>query len=214
MPRCFLIAAMTLCGHIGPSPFSSPEDRQHLETWRDQTDASLMGAGTLRDADPEMRGSHGVLRENRIRAFVSASGRIPLEKRRIFLHGPPPLFFTPSHVAKSLALTLGQRGGVHPVPSLQDKSLDLKAVLAVLKTQGTASLLLEGGGGLNYQALKQGIVDELLLTLCPKILGSSNAVPLVHGPCGLKETGPWHLLDYRIGNSGEVFLHYTRTADG
>lgn len=209
MPICRLIAAMTLCGQIGPLSFSSPEDRRHLEAWRDKTDASLMGAGTLRDADPEMRGSHGVLRENRIRAFVSASGHIPVENRRIFLHGPPPLIFTPQDNVASLQRRLENRAGVQAASTLNGM-LDLRDVLHSLRKKGAETLLLEGGGGLNYQALKQGIVDELLLTLCPKILGSSQAVPLVHGPCGLFEKTSWQLLEYRAGRHGEVFLHYQR----
>ncbi|WP_179953255.1 RibD family protein [Desulfobotulus mexicanus] len=210
MPKTCLIAAMTLCGHIGPHTFASPEDRQHLEYWRDKSDASLMGAATLRDADPEMRGSGGILKANRIRAFISASGDIPFDGRRAFLHGPPPLIFTSEYLAEPLQKKAGSRAKVL-IADTEDTGLNLKHVLEILKNKGVKTLLLEGGGGLNREALKQGVVDELLLTLCPVICGSSNAVPFVRKGRPLHETGHWRLAAHRTGKFGEIFLHYKKT---
>ncbi|TWI71733.1 2,5-diamino-6-(ribosylamino)-4(3H)-pyrimidinone 5'-phosphate reductase [Desulfobotulus alkaliphilus] len=212
MPKTILIAAMTLCGHIGPQSFSSSEDRQHLEYWRDRSDASLMGAATLRDADPEMRGSGGILKENRIRAFISASGNIPFDGRRAFLHGPPPLIFTAEHLAEPLQKRAGSRAEVL-VADTEGTGLNLKQVLDILKKKGVKTLLLEGGGGLNREALKQGIVDELLLTLCPVISGAPSAIPFVRSGTLFHETGLWHLAAHRAGKFGEVFLHYKKNKE-
>ncbi|MFH1020748.1 MAG: hypothetical protein V1782_09120 [Pseudomonadota bacterium] len=61
-----IIAASTICGRIGPGLTGSPVDRGLLEKMRAATDASLLGAETLRLGDPEMRGPEGHLLPQRI----------------------------------------------------------------------------------------------------------------------------------------------------
>ncbi|MDH3392995.1 MAG: dihydrofolate reductase family protein, partial [Desulfobulbaceae bacterium] len=103
-----IIAAGTLCGRISPVGMGSDEDRALLEQLRDQTDASLIGAGTLRAENPEMRGAGGKLNRNRIRAVISAGGNLPVKGKKMFSHGPPPLVFTSKERASSLTAELGE----------------------------------------------------------------------------------------------------------
>ena len=76
--RVIMIAATTLCGRINPAPLGSVRDRRFLEKMRDSTDASLMGSGTLRRENPEMRGTAG-LSKHRLRVFITQSGDIPVD---------------------------------------------------------------------------------------------------------------------------------------
>ncbi|MCW7754914.1 RibD family protein [Desulfobotulus sp. H1] len=209
MLTSFLIAATTLCGHIGPCPFSSPEDRQHLELWRDRTDASLMGASTLRNADPEMRGSNRILHPGRIRALITASGHIPFDHRSIFTTGPPPLIFTRANLRDSLQEHAGSRAEVLAANE-KNGSLDIHHIRAILEKRGCRSLLVEGGGGLNRSALEQDAVDELLLTLCPVLYGKGNAVPLIRRAPTPMDRWSWQLLEHKTGTAGEIFLRYAR----
>jgi len=59
-----------------------------------KTDASLLGAGTLRAGNVEMRGIGGIIPEKRIRALITMSGNIPVKDRSLFHTGPPPVVFT------------------------------------------------------------------------------------------------------------------------
>lgn len=209
MPKTYLIAATTLCGRISPVGFSSAEDRRHLESWRDRTDASLIGAGTLRDADPELRGSAGILRPDRIRAVISASGRIPFSGKRLFATHPRPLVFTGASCAQDLLAKSAAKARVVSVPPLSSGTgLDLCAVRNTLQERGVSSLLIEGGGGLNYQALAQHIVDEILLTICPVIRAVPDAASLADGPVPLPPGIRLRLLETRTGSSGELFCRY------
>jgi len=46
---------------------------------------------------------------------------------------------------------------------------------------GYKNILVEGGGELNWSCLHNGIVNELIITIAPKILGGRNAITLVEG---------------------------------
>ncbi|MDF1615010.1 RibD family protein [Desulfurivibrio dismutans] len=203
-----LIAVMTLCGRISPGTMGSRQDRRFLEETRLATDASLLGGGTLREGDAEMRGPDGVLPENRIRALISASGRLPMKQRKIFQTGPRPLIFTAAARAKSLAAEAGKRAEVLALPE-HEGFLDLSAACRELSGRGVEKLLLEGGGTLNFHALRQGVVNELLVTIAPKLSGHRAAVSLVDGNRPLGD--PFldlQLLSCRPTVDGELFCRY------
>ncbi|OGR01151.1 MAG: hypothetical protein A2505_10055 [Deltaproteobacteria bacterium RIFOXYD12_FULL_55_16] len=204
-----IIAASTICGRIGPGLTGSPIDRGFLEKMRAATDASLLGAETLRQGDPEMRGPEGLLLPERIRAFITQSGDIPLAGRRVFQHGPPPLIFTGAAAAAGLRSRFGTLAQIVTLPTDSAGGLSLAAALAHLAKSGAASVLVEGGGRLHYACLQQGVVDEILLTLTPKISGDQGAASLCAGPAPLGE--PFlslALVSCEATETGEVFLKY------
>lgn len=81
-----------------------------------------------------------------------------------------------------------------------------------LAARGCERVLLEGGGRLIHDALAEGVLDELNITLCPLVLGGS-APSLVDGPQlpeGLRELD---LVDMAV-ISNEVVLRYVRRTEG
>jgi len=207
--RVTIIAASTICGRIGPGLTGSPVDRGFLEKMRAATDASLLGAETLRQGDPEMRGPGGHLLPKRIRAFITQSGDIPVAGRKIFEQGPPPLIFTGEAAAAGLRHRLGTLARVVPLPTWFAGGLSLAAAFACLTKLGAASVLVEGGGLLNYACHRQGVVDEILLTLTPKISGEQGAASLCSGPGPLGDPFlPLSLVSCEAAETGEVFLKY------
>lgn len=203
-----LIAAMTLCGRISPGSMGSAEDRAWLEEMRAATDASLLGAATLREGEAEMRGPQGVLPLQRIRAVITASGELPWE-RRLFCHHPRPLIFTGEETAAKLQKKAGERAEVIALPKVADGALSLASALEHLAGRGVRHLLLEGGGRLNFLALAQGVVDELLVTITPKLSGNRHVTTLADGDQPLGD--PFldlSLLSCRRAASGELFCHY------
>jgi len=204
-----IIAASTVCGRIGPGLTGSSVDRGFLEKMRAATDASLLGAETLRQGDPEMRGPEGHLSLQRIRAFVTCSGDIPVAGKKVFAQGPPPLIFTSEAATAGLQYRLGSLAQVVSLPTMSGGMLSLLPALAHLAKLGAASVLVEGGGGLNYACLRQGVVDEILLTLTPKISGDRGAASLCGGPGPLGEPFlPLVLVSCEAATTGEVFLRY------
>ena len=208
--KVILSAAVTLCGRIGPMPVAGRADRERLLSLRSRTCASLMGANTLREADPEVAvaggGSGG-----RIRAFVSASGRIPCEGRRIFDQAAPPLLFTMPEKAAALAERLGGRAEVVAARS-GPGGLDLAQVVRELFRRGRGDVLIEGGGRLNHSAIAQGVVDEIHLTIAPRICGDP-AAPLFmagHRPVGAP-FAEFSLEAVDRSPDGDAFLVYCKT---
>ena len=46
---------------------------------------------------------------------------------------------------------------------------------------GYIKILIEGGGELNWSCLHDGIENELIITIAPKVIGGRNAITLVEG---------------------------------
>ncbi len=204
-----IIVASTICGRIGPGLTGSPVDRRLLENMREITDASLLGAETLRLGDPEMLGLEGRFLPNRIRAFITESGDIPVVGRKIFAQGVAPLIFTGGAAAAELRQKLGDLAEIVILPAMPGGGLSLAAAFAYLAELGAASVLIEGGGRLNYACLRQGVVDEILLTLTPKLSGDQGAASLCGGPGPLGEPFlPLTLVSCEAAATGEVFLKY------
>ncbi len=47
--------------------------------------------------------------------------------------------------------------------------------MKALGKRGIDSILLEGGGSINYSAINQGIVDKIISFIAPKIIGGELA---------------------------------------
>jgi riboflavin biosynthesis pyrimidine reductase len=87
--------------------------------------------------------------------------------------------------------------------------LSLQAAIDFFADRGLESVLIEGGAQLNYAALAEGVVDEILLTIMPFISGEQGAAAFADGPKLLGE--PFlelEMLSSRPVSSGELFLHY------
>ena len=210
-----IITASTICGRIGPGLVGSPVDRGLLESMRAATGASLLGAETLRQGDPEMRGPGGHLPLQRIRAFITESGDIPVDGKKIFAQGPPPLIFTGEAAAAGLQRRVGTLAHIVALPAASAGGLSLAAACAHLAELGVSSLLVEGGGRLNYACLRQGVVDEILLTLTPKLSGDQEAASVCGGSGPLGEPFlPLTLVSCETAETGEVFLKYRVPKEG
>ena len=206
--KVILVGATTICGRISPAGYGSLLDRRRLEETRDNTGASIMGANTLRTENPEMRGTNGTLAPNRIRAIISRSGMLPVTGKKLFEHDPKPLVFTGEDSNSALQDRLKGKARVLSLPE-GPHGLSLQAALDIFAGRGVESVLIEGGAQLNYTALAEGVVDEILLTLMPFVSGKHRSPAFADG---LKNLGdPFlelELLSSEPVSTGELFLHY------
>ncbi|MBW2471390.1 MAG: RibD family protein [Deltaproteobacteria bacterium] len=206
--KVVLVGAVTICGRISPAGFGSLLDRRRLEQIRDSTGASIMGANTLRTENPEMRGSNGTLRPDRVRSIISGSGNISANRKKLFRHGPKPVVFSGEKNKATLRDKFNNKAEVVSLPN-GPHGLSLQAVLDFFADRGVNSLLVEGGAQLNYTALAEGIVDEIFLTILPYVSGARNETTFADGPKGLGD--PFmklELLSSEPVSTGELFLHY------
>ena len=76
--------------------------------------------------------------------------------------------------------------------------IDLKALMKKAGEAGIDSILLEGGGTLNYSALKRGIVQAVEMYIAPKIFGGELAKTPVEGQGIAKVADAFELKNPKI----------------
>jgi riboflavin biosynthesis pyrimidine reductase len=150
----------------------------------------------------------GMLPENRVRAVITGSGQIPVDDRKLFNKGPKPIVFTSKEMSDRISGKLAERAKVIPLAS-GPQGLSLAAAIEKLGEMGAESVLIEGGGSLNYAALSEGIVDEIYLTIMPSVSGEKAGTSLADGPKLLGQPFlPLAMISCEPVSSGEIFLHY------
>lgn len=86
------------------------------------------------------------------------------------------------------------------------KRVDLRAVMNYLGEQQVDSVLLEGGGTLNGEALRLGLVHKVQAYIAPKLIGGASAHGPVGGPGIAKMADALQLADLTITRLGEDIL--------
>jgi riboflavin biosynthesis pyrimidine reductase len=94
------------------------------------------------------------------------------------------------------------------VESGPDGPADLRALLRSLREEGVGALLCEGGPHLHGQLWAAGLVDELFLTIAPKLTGAPDAPRILEGAA---LPAPAELeLAWLLESDGELFARYRR----
>jgi 2,5-diamino-6-(ribosylamino)-4(3H)-pyrimidinone 5'-phosphate reductase len=88
--------------------------------------------------------------------------------------------------------------------------VDLAAMMQTLKNIGIDRLMVEGGGTMNFELLKLGLVDEITAFVAPLIFGGANAPTLADG-LGVPRAAALslQLKDLERFDDGGVVLRYT-----
>jgi 2,5-diamino-6-(ribosylamino)-4(3H)-pyrimidinone 5'-phosphate reductase len=87
--------------------------------------------------------------------------------------------------------------------------IDLKKLLQILHKQKIKIILLEGGGTANWEFVRKGLVDEIIVTVAPYLVGGKEAKTLVEGEGFSKITNSLKLNLRAIKKqNNEVVLHY------
>ena len=84
--------------------------------------------------------------------------------------------------------------------------IDLMELMVLLGERGVDSVLLEGGGELNWSALESGIVSKVQAYVAPKIFGGARAKTPVAGPGAQKPAQGFRLAHSTVTKLGEDFL--------
>lgn len=166
----------------------SKADHATMRYLESLADGVLIGAGSLR-ATPGLWYAKDLLR-----FVVSGSGNVDAGCR-FFTDAPEKAFLIGSEVEGLNCL---------PLESWSDLLESLK------RNHGVNRLLVEGGSELNAQLLKLDLVDEIFMTLAPKVKLGADVPTIADGvPFGRDEITEWELMSAKpIGN--EVFVRYRR----
>lgn len=223
LPFVLVNMAMTADGKIATanravSSFASARDHEHLLELRAKADAVMAGARTVDSAPINLGPGPARFRRQRLknglaeynlRVVVSGSGLVN-PRAEIFRHRFSPVFILTSGRASKTRLRQ-LRAIADEVKVFGGREINFPAALGWLRAKcGVKRLLCEGGGELNGALFRAGLVDELHLTVCPKIFGGRSA-PTIAGGEGFHQLAKARLFQIksfkRIGN--EIFAVFT-----
>ena len=173
-PFVTLAYAQTLDGSIAavpgrPTQVSGRASMEMAHRLRALHDGILVGIGTVLADDPQLTVRH-VAGANPQPVILDSSLRTPANAH---LMRTKPAPWIAHHNGGSAAGQALERAGatllaLPPAPSI---GLDLTAVLAELRSRGVRRLMVEGGSAIIRSFLRDHLVDTLVLTIAPRILG-------------------------------------------
>lgn len=216
-PYAVVNMATTLDGKVSlggsGAGIGSRVDRRLMRRIRAAADALMVGAGTLRAdlVDPRVDPDGVQARARRGLSSqplaVAVSGSLDLDPTNRFLvNGPAGTLIL--SVADAPADRWRCLAPYARIQSVGIGTIDLAAALRLLRTEhGVRWLLCEGGPSLNQLLLDLGLVDELFVTLAPKLAGG-------HGPGLLDGPEPAAAIRARLElvslheHESELFARY------
>ncbi len=210
-PKVILSAAMTLDGKIatktGDSKLSSKQDKIRIHKLRSKVDAILVGSNTVKRDDPFLTVRH-TKGKNPLRIILDSKATIDKKSQIIKTCKIIPTIIA---VSKKASRKNVDKLKKYPLEIIitGNKLVNIKNLLRILSKKKIKTLLVEGGGTVNWEFVKQGLVDEIIITITPYLIGGKNAITLVDGE-GFslirKATKLKLKKNWRVGN--EIVLHY------
>ncbi|PBC63024.1 5-amino-6-(5-phosphoribosylamino)uracil reductase [Streptomyces sp. Tue6028] len=224
-PYVLLSAAVSLDGFLddtGPERLllSGAADFDRVDEVRASSDAILVGAGTIRADNPRLLVNSAERRAARVAAGrpeyplkVTVSGSGDLDPAAQFWHtgGEKAVYTTDKGAARAAEALRGlDHLGIDIVST--GPELDWRALLEHLHdVRGVGRLMVEGGGRVHTQLMREGLADELQLAVAPLFVGQPDA-PRLFGP-GAYPPGRMRLVETRaVGDV--VLVRYVPTAPG
>jgi riboflavin-specific deaminase-like protein len=189
-------------------PIGSEADTSMLAGLRTRFDAVMIGAGTMRAERYGRLVSSQEKRERRERDGLPHDPLMVIVSGRLDLPWDAPLF---SDGGRVLIFTASEAEPPETATSLRvvrhTGEVDLGAALAHLRHErGIRSLLCEGGPRLHAQLEAADLVDDLFLTIAPKLVGG-GAPGILDGD--LAEVVPLELA-WLLEDEGELYARYNR----
>ncbi|MBL7015306.1 MAG: 2,5-diamino-6-(ribosylamino)-4(3H)-pyrimidinone 5'-phosphate reductase [Nitrosopumilus sp.] len=182
-PYVILSAAISIDGKIatrtGNSKLSSTEDFVRLHKLRTKVDGILIGKNTAMKDNPLLTVRHAK-GKNPIRIILDSKGEISVKSKILQTSNKVPTIIA---VSKQITKSNLQKLNNFPVEiiSVGEKSVNIKLLLKKLSEKKITTILVEGGGTVNWEFIKQNLFDELIITLSPFLIGGKDAISLVQG---------------------------------
>jgi diaminohydroxyphosphoribosylaminopyrimidine deaminase/5-amino-6-(5-phosphoribosylamino)uracil reductase len=204
VPLVTLKAAMTLDGKIAPPPASAAHRaagipaggwitgeaaRAHVQQQRHQSDAILVGLGTILADDPRLTDRSGNPRRRPLlRVILDSHLRLPLDSRVVqsvanegAFKNDVVVFCTSCEEKRKRELEARGIQVERLTPAASDGRPDIHAILHRLGELEITSVMIEGGSAVNGTALASGVVDKVFLYYAPKVMAGAGSVPVAAG---------------------------------
>lgn len=186
---------------------SSAEDRRLFHLLRAAGDALLVGAGTARTERYGEAVKSGELRAARERHGLDPVQPTVIVSGRLLLPSDLPLLQAKGAPVIVATAAEHELEGVEADIAYERTGDDLRLLLARLRSEhGIRSLVCEGGPTLLSYLLAAGLVDELFLSIAPKLVGGGEEPTIATGP-ELREPVDAELV-WLCESDGELFTRW------
>ena len=216
LPFVTLKFACSLDGKIATSAgesqwISCEESRTFSHHLRDINDAILIGVGTALTDNPSLT-TRLVDGKNPVRIIVDSNARLPLTANVVTDRQARTIVAVTNNAPRDKVSALRMRG-VEIIRAGNGEHVDLNILMRELAEREITSVLVEGGGTINFAMLEAGLVDKIFAFVAPKIIGSSNALTAVEGAGFAKLSDAVTLKNFAAERLGDDLLltSYTET---
>jgi len=157
---------------------SCEESRNFVHKLRDLNAGIMVGVGTILADNPSLtaRIENG---KNPVRIVADSMARTPIDAR-IVGDGQARTIIAVTENAPREKVAALKRYGAEIIIAGEGKRVDLKTLMKKIAEREITSVLVEGGGTLNFSLLKAGLVDKVIAFIAPKIFGGA-ALTAVEG---------------------------------
>jgi len=187
-PFVIIKVAMSLDGRIatatGDSKYiTSREARTYVHQLRTEVDAVMIGLNTVIRDNPELTPR---LFKGKDPMKIVVDSRLKIPKNCNLMKNPAKLMVATTSKASKADINRLQQKGVTIIITKSNKGMvDLSDLMKQLGKHEITSVMIEGGSELNSSAIKDGVVDKILIFTAPKIIG--NGGPGAIGNLGIKK---------------------------
>ncbi len=211
-PFVILKCAMSLDGKIctkdGESKWITGEEaREHVHKTRNFISGIMVGVETVIKDNPRLtsRIDDG---KSTVRVVVDSILRVPLNSNILTDKFKNKTIIATTEYADKERIRNIERLGVKVlVIESKKKRVNLNTLMCILGEMNIDSILLEGGGTLNFSALKEGIVDKIQIYIAPKIIGGTLAKTPVEGDGIDKLKDAFNIKDIKMTSLGnDIFV--------
>lgn len=211
-PYVILFSTATIDGRIasktGCSKLSCPYDLKRLHKLRAEVDAVMVGANTVIKDNPSLTVRY-VKGKNPVRIVVDGKIRSPITSKVFNTNKASTIIITSSNASPNKILKLKEK----KVEVIQVKSegfkVNLKQALEALYMRGIMRILVEGGGFLNWNLIKEKLIDEIRITYAPYVLGNGVNVFQGEGFNTIEESPKLRLINlFKCECGNEVHVIY------
>ena len=210
-PYVIFSAAITLDGKLatrtGDSKLSSKVDKNRVHRLRSKVDAILIGKNTAKLDDPVLS-VHNAKKKNPIRIILDSNATIQNNSRILRTSSQIPTIIAVGESASKKNLQRLEKLPVQIIVCGKQR-INIKKLLVELRKQGIKKILIEGGGETNWSFVKENLVDEVIITVTPYLVGGVTATTLVDGNgfSTIAKSTKLKLKSARRMNN-EIILHY------